>query len=65
MGDASASADAALFGLDGFAVVATAGGELALLVKTGADLVGCGDRAPGLHRGPDMADNDVTEEGRS
>ena len=43
MGDATARLDAALLGLDGFVVVATAevGGELELLVETTADLVGC------------------------
>jgi transposase len=43
MGDATASLNAALLGLDGFVVVATAevGGELELLVETTADLVGC------------------------
>lgn len=42
-GDATASVTAALFGLDGFVVVAAAeaGGELELLVETTADLVGC------------------------
>jgi hypothetical protein len=41
--DATARLDAALLGLDGFVVVATAevGGELELLVETSADLVGC------------------------
>src|SRR5687767_13395753 len=43
MGDATASLNAALLGLDGFVVVTTAevGGELELLVETTADLVGC------------------------
>jgi transposase len=43
MGEATARLDAALLGLDGFVVVATAevGGELELLVETTADLVGC------------------------
>lgn len=43
MGDATARPDAALLGLDGFVVVATAEvrGELELLVETTADLVGC------------------------
>jgi hypothetical protein len=43
MGDATARPDAALLGLDGFVVVATAEvrGELELLVETNADLVGC------------------------
>jgi transposase len=43
MDDATARLDAALLGLDGFVVVATAevGGELELLVETSADLVGC------------------------
>ena len=43
MGDATARLDAALLGLDGFVVVATAEvrGELELLVETTADLVGC------------------------
>jgi transposase len=42
-GDATASVTAALFGLDGFVVLAAveAGGELELLVETTADLVGC------------------------
>jgi transposase len=43
MGDATASLNAALLGLDGFVVVTAAevGGELELLVETTADLVGC------------------------
>jgi transposase len=43
MGDGTARLDAALLGLDGFVVVATAEvrGELELLVETTADLVGC------------------------
>lgn len=43
MGDATASLNAALLGLDGFVVVATAevSGELELLIETTADLVGC------------------------
>src|SRR3712207_9180798 len=43
MGDATASLNAALLGLDGFVVVSTAeiGGELELLIETTADLVGC------------------------
>ena len=43
MTDATASVDAALFGLDGFVVLATCeiDGELELLVETTADLVGC------------------------
>jgi transposase len=42
-GEVTASVTAALFGLDGFRVVAAAdaGGELELLVETTADLVGC------------------------
>ena len=42
-GDATASVTAALFGLDGFVVLAAAeaGGELELLVETTADLVEC------------------------
>jgi hypothetical protein len=42
-GDATALVSAALFGLDGFSVLAAAeaGGELELLVETTADLVGC------------------------
>ena len=42
-GEATASVTAALFGLDGFTVLATAdaGGELEMLVETTADLVGC------------------------
>jgi hypothetical protein len=42
-GDATASVTAALFGLDGFSVLAAAeaGGELELLVETTADLVAC------------------------
>ena len=42
-GDVTASVAAALFGLDGFVVLAAAeaGGELELLVETTADLVGC------------------------
>ena len=43
MKDATASLDAALLGLDGFVVLATAevGGELELLVETTVELVGC------------------------
>jgi hypothetical protein len=46
MKDATASLDAALLGLDGFVVLATAevGGELELLVETTAGLVGCPGR---------------------
>jgi hypothetical protein len=42
-GEATASVTAALFGLDGFVVLAAAdaGGELEMLVETTADLVGC------------------------
>jgi transposase len=42
-GDATASVTAALFGLDGFRILAAAdaGGELELLVETTAELVGC------------------------
>jgi transposase len=42
-GEATASVTAALFGLDGFSILAAAdaGGELELLVETTADLVGC------------------------
>ncbi|MDT7704718.1 MAG: hypothetical protein QOG20_325 [Pseudonocardiales bacterium] len=43
MTDATASLDAALLGLDGFVLLATAeiDGELELLIETTADLVGC------------------------
>lgn len=43
--DAIGSVTAALFGLDGFAVLAAAdaGGELELMIETTADLVGCPD----------------------
>ena len=43
MTDATASGDAALFGLDGFVVLATCeiDGELELLVQTTAERVGC------------------------
>jgi hypothetical protein len=42
-GDATASVTAALFGLDGFRILAAAdaGGEVELLVETTAGLVGC------------------------
>ncbi|HEX2297201.1 MAG TPA: hypothetical protein VHH34_01560 [Pseudonocardiaceae bacterium] len=42
-GEATASVTAALFGFDGFRVLAAAdaGGELELLVETTAELVGC------------------------